>query len=76
MYIDPKLFKNLDLLLIILVMPTVVFSIIGLLWAIIHLRYTQNLSASIEIFVYFFSGGLLAGIAGLLVQIYINIIFI
>lgn len=53
----------------VVMIPTVTSATIGLIWAIFHLRYTQNVQASFEIFFYFFIGGLIAGIVGLAIGI-------
>ncbi|MDZ8065571.1 MAG: hypothetical protein RMY64_08005 [Nostoc sp. DedQUE08] len=42
----------------------VISAIIGLLWAIIYLLYSQNIQVTLKLFFYSFLGGLLGGIVG------------
>jgi hypothetical protein len=57
---------NKELIQAIITIPIQTTTVIGLIWAFLHFRYSQNLRASIEIFVYFCLAGLLASIIALM----------
>ena len=59
----------------IAIVPTLTSTTIGGIWAIFHLRYTQNIQASFEILFYFFAGGLIAGIVGITIGIISNFFY-
>ncbi|MDZ8086044.1 MAG: hypothetical protein RMY16_10840 [Nostoc sp. DedQUE12b] len=44
--------------------PLVISAIIGSLWAIFYLLYSQNIQITLKLFFYSFLGGLLGGIIG------------
>ncbi|MEH2366302.1 hypothetical protein [Nostoc sp.] len=47
-----------------IIVPVVISGIIGSLWAIIYLLYSQNIQVILKLFFYSFFGGLLGGIVG------------
>ena len=61
--------RNQAIKIAIVMITTVTSATIGGIWAIFHLKYTQNVQASFEIFFYFFAAGLIAGIVGLAIGI-------
>ncbi|MEH2356646.1 hypothetical protein [Nostoc sp.] len=46
------------------IVPVVISAIIGSLWAIVYLLYSQNIQVTLKLFFYSFSGGFLGVIVG------------